>query len=173
MGFLLEESSPVAWRGLMVQKALLQLLFDVDWGNLDVLVLDFPPGTSDTQLTICQELDLDGAVIVTSPQQLALDDVQRGIELFHKMKVPILGIVQNMGTFICPNCTEKHEIFGNSDALKRLADEYELDILADIPLAHQICKDADSGKPTVVADTKGPLAELYRNLASNIMSRIQ
>lgn len=112
MGFLVPQDSPVAWRGLMVQKALNQLMFEVSWPGLDLLILDMPPGTGDVQLTITQSVELAGAIVVSTPQDLALRDAVRGIEMFHKVKVPILGMVQNMSTFTCTNCGHNHDIFG-------------------------------------------------------------
>ena len=123
MGFLVPQTSPIAWRGLMLQKALNQLLFEVSWPKLDLLVLDLPPGTGDVQLTITQSIELAGAVIVSTPQDLALRDAVRGVELFQKVKVPILGMVQNMSTFTCTNCGHNHDIFGLDGALHSLNDE--------------------------------------------------
>ncbi|KAK3678511.1 hypothetical protein LTR78_001808 [Recurvomyces mirabilis] len=160
MGFLVPQDSPIAWRGLMIQKAMNQLLFEVSWPKLDLLILDLPPGTGDVQLTITQSIELTGAVIVSTPQDLALRDAVRGIDLFKKVNVPILGMVQNMSTFACTNCGHKHDIFGLDGARKK-CDELGVTLLGDIPLHPQICHDADIGKPSVVASPEGPQAQAF------------
>ncbi|WPG98612.1 P-loop containing nucleoside triphosphate hydrolase protein [Acrodontium crateriforme] len=171
MGFLVPQDSPIAWRGLMVQKALNQLMFEVSWPNLDLLVLDLPPGTGDVQLTITQNIQLDGAVIISTPQDLALRDAVRGVDLFKKVNVPILGMVQNMSTFTCTNCGHNHDIFG-LDGAKKKCEELGLTLLGDIPLHPQICQDADRGKPTVVASPNGPQAESFQRIARNVCSTL-
>ncbi|KAF2172404.1 hypothetical protein M409DRAFT_17637 [Zasmidium cellare ATCC 36951] len=172
MGFLVPQTSPIAWRGLMLQKALNQLLFEVSWPKLDLLVLDLPPGTGDVQLTITQSIELDGAVIVSTPQDLALRDATRGVEMFKKVGVPILGMVQNMSTFTCSNCGHSHDIFG-LDGARNKCDELGLPLLGDIPLHAQICTDADAGKPTVVASPDSPQAAAFRNVAQQLVSSLK
>ena len=154
MGYLIPEASPVAWRGLMVMKALQQLLHEVDWGGLDVLVLDMPPGTGDVQLTITQQVILDGAIIVSTPADLSLKDATKGVQLFRKVDVPILGLISNMSGFKCPGCGQTHSIFGPNDKMRDMCAKNELEILAEIPLHPSICEDADRGRPTVVSDRK-------------------
>lgn len=171
MGYLVGEDSPVVWRGLMVMKALQQLLHEVDWGGLDILVLDLPPGTGDVQLTITQQLNLDGAVIVSTPQTLSLKDTRRGVELFRKVNVPILGLVQNMAVFHCANCGHEEHLFGK-DGAKRLAEEMDVKLLGDIPLHPGICADADDGKPTVVAEPDSARAKAFESIAEQVARAI-
>jgi ATP-binding protein involved in chromosome partitioning len=161
MGYLIPESQPVAWRGMMVMKALQQLLHEVDWGGLDVLVLDMPPGTGDVQLTITQQLNLDGAIIVSTPQDLSLKDAVKGVELFRKVNVNLLGLVCNMAGFKCPSCGDVHEVFGNMDKIRKMCDKYDLKMLGEIPLHGRISDDADKGKPTVVAQPGGEHAQIF------------
>ncbi|KAL9110465.1 MAG: hypothetical protein Q9227_005009 [Pyrenula ochraceoflavens] len=155
MGYLLpSEKAPVAWRGLMVMKALQQLLHEVEWGGLDVLVLDLPPGTGDVQLTIGQQVELDGAVVVSTPQDVALKDAVRGVGMFEKMGVKVLGMVQNMSGFVCPGCGRRAEIFspGGEGRVKGRCEELGVKYLGSVPLEETICEDADRGCPTVVAE---------------------
>ena len=168
MGYLIPEASPVAWRGLMVMKALQQLLHEVDWGGLDILVLDLPPGTGDVQLTITQQLKLDGAVIVSTPQDLSLKDATKGIELFRKVDVPILGLVTNMSGFKCPGCGQMHDIFGPNKKIGEMCDKYGIRRLGEIPLHPRICEDADRGKPTVVAEPDGERAQIFGDIARSV-----
>jgi ATP-binding protein involved in chromosome partitioning len=168
MGYLIPESSPVAWRGLMVIKALQQLLHEVDWGGLDVLVLDMPPGTGDVQLTITQQLILDGAIIVSTPQDLSLKDAVKGVELFKKVDVKLLGLVCNMAGFKCPGCGDVHEVFGNMDKIRKMCGKYDLKLLGEISLHARISDDADRGKPTVVADPDGEQALVFSNIAREV-----
>ncbi|KAF2485422.1 P-loop containing nucleoside triphosphate hydrolase protein [Neohortaea acidophila] len=172
MGFLVPQDNTIAWRGLMVQKAMNQLLFEVAWPKLDLLILDLPPGTGDVQLTIAQSIELSGAVIVSTPQNLALRDAVRGLDLFKKVNVPILGMVQNMSTFHCSECGHKHDIFG-LDGARRKCDEMGIELLGDIPLHSRICVDADEGKPTVVADPHGPQAASFREIAAKVATALQ
>ncbi|KAI4739761.1 P-loop containing nucleoside triphosphate hydrolase protein [Aureobasidium sp. EXF-12298] len=172
MGYLVPQTSAIAWRGLMVMKALQQLLHEVEWGGLDVLVLDLPPGTGDVQLTITQQVELDGAVIVSTPQDVALKDAVRGVEMFRKVKVPILGMVQNMSAFTCPNCSTTHSIFGREGVIKK-CDEMDIKLLADIPLHPSICEDADRGKPTVVAEPDSVRAQVFKDLAADLRKQLQ
>jgi ATP-binding protein involved in chromosome partitioning len=168
MGYLIPEESPVAWRGLMVMKALQQLLHEVDWGGLDVLVLDLPPGTGDVQLTITQQVKLDGAVIISTPQDLSLKDATKGVELFRKVSVPILGVVSNMSGFKCPGCGETHSIFGPNEKIKSMCTKYDLRLLGEIPLHPSICEDADRGKPTVVSEPDGERAHAFSKIAETV-----
>ena len=167
MGYLVDEKSPVVWRGLMVMKALQQLLHDVDWGGLDVLVLDLPPGTGDTQLTITQRIILDGAVIVSTPQDIALKDAVKGITMFQKVEVPILGMVQNMSTFTCPHCNHSTHVFG-SQGVARTCAEHGIELLGDVPLDARICDDADRGKPTVVAEPDSSRGRAFLGVAEKV-----
>lgn len=176
MGFLVAEEAPVVWRGLMVMKALQQLLWEVDWSGgggdgLDVLVLDLPPGTGDTQLTITQQIELDGAVIVSTPQDVALKDAVRGIGMFQKTGVKVLGMVQNMSVFKCPGCGLNTHIFG-ADGVSRRCKEHGIDLLGDIPLDEKICEDADQGKPTMVAEPENARARAYASIAERIGEKI-
>ncbi|CAN9147440.1 hypothetical protein CUC08_Gglean004755 [Alternaria sp. MG1] len=168
MGYLIPESSPVAWRGLMVMKALQQLLHEVEWGGLDVLVLDMPPGTGDVQLTITQQLILDGALIVSTPQDLSLKDAVKGVELFRKVDVKLLGLVCNMAGFKCPGCGDVHEVFGNMKKIRAMCGKYELNMLGEIPLHASISDDADRGKPTVVAEPDGERAMAFGKIAQEV-----
>lgn len=165
MGYLLpSEAAPVAWRGLMVMKALQQLLHEVDWAGgsgggdgLDVLVLDLPPGTGDVQLTIGQQVTLAGAVVVSTPQDIALKDAVKGVAMFRKMDIPVLGMVQNMSVFVCPHCHAETRIFAHDDGhahggAEAKAKDLGVDFLGDVPLDARICADADRGMPTVVAE---------------------
>ncbi|KAF1999227.1 cytosolic Fe-S cluster assembling factor NBP35 [Amniculicola lignicola CBS 123094] len=169
MGYLLpSESSPVAWRGLMVMKALQQLLHEVDWGGLDILVLDMPPGTGDVQLTITQQVILSGAIIVSTPQDLSLVDARKGVSLFRKVNVPLLGMVCNMAGFVCPGCSEVHEVFGDMRKIRGMCEKEGLRMLGEIPLHAAICKDADMGKPTVVAEPEGERAKVFVGIAREV-----
>ncbi|KAK3115522.1 hypothetical protein LTR53_005058 [Teratosphaeriaceae sp. CCFEE 6253] len=171
MGFLVPLHSPVAWRGLMVQKAMNQLLFEVSWPKLDLLILDMPPGTGDVQLTITQSIELAGAVIVSTPQDLALRDALRGVDLFKKVNLPVLGMVQNMSTFTCTNCGHHHDIFG-IDGVRRKCEQMGIELLGDIPLHPSICHDADAGKPTVVANPDGPQAQAFHAVMAAVARAI-
>lgn len=155
MGFLVEEGAPIVWRGLMVMSAIEKLLRQVAWGELDVLVIDMPPGTGDTQLSISQLIPISGAVIVTTPQDIALLDARRGAEMFKKVHVPVLGIIQNMSHYVCPNCQHKAYIFGK-DGARNVAKELDLELLSDVPLDIEIREMADSGRPIVVSQPDSP-----------------
>lgn len=171
MGFLMDEESPVIWRGPMVVTALMQMSREVDWGELDVLVLDMPPGTGDAQLTMAQQIPLQGAVIVSTPQDLALIDARKGLKMFKNVDVPIFGIVENMSTFICPHCGEASHVFGHGGAE---ADAHRLGVpfLGAIPLHMTIREMSDAGTPVVVSDTDGPHAKAYMNIALKIAARL-
>ena len=167
MGYLVGEKAPVVWRGLMVMKALQQLLHEISWGGLDVLVLDLPPGTGDTQLTITQQLQLDGAVVVSTPQNVALKDAVKGIEMLRKTEVRVLGMVQNMSVFRCPHCHTSTHVFAK-EGVERVCATEGVELLADLPLDARICKDADGGKPTVVAEPESERARVFMTLAEKV-----
>ncbi|XP_019733748.1 iron-sulfur cluster transfer protein NUBPL isoform X2 [Hippocampus comes] len=171
MGFLVDDDAPIVWRGLMVMSALDKLLRQVEWGSLDYLVVDMPPGTGDVQLTITQSIPIAGAVIVTTPQDIALLDAGRGAQMFRKVNVPVLGLVQNMSTFECPKCGQQTAIFG-SDGARRLADSLGVALLGDIPLHVQIRQTSDRGEPVVVSSPGSPEALSYLNLASAVVRRL-
>jgi ATP-binding protein involved in chromosome partitioning len=167
MGYLIGDDSPIVWRGLMVMKALQQLLHEVDWGGLDILVLDLPPGTGDVQLTITQQIELAGAVVVSTPQALSLKDSVRGIRMFEKVDVPILGMIQNMSLYKCSCCGHEEHVFGKN-GVRDACDQLGLKFLGDIPLQSQIANDADVGKPTVVAEPESSRAKTFMQLATDI-----
>ncbi|KAM0277738.1 hypothetical protein ACHAQH_005599 [Verticillium albo-atrum] len=173
MGYLVDEAAPVVWRGPMVMKSVQQLLHDVDWGGLDVLVLDLPPGTGDTQLTITQQVLLDGALIVTTPHALAVKDAVKGVNMFKKVDVNILGLVQNMSLFTCPHCTGQTNVFGSNDRVENMCKENEIEFLADVPLHPAIGDDADKGKPTVVAEPTSERAGVFVKLAGDVATKLQ
>ena len=167
MGFLMDEEAPVIWRGPMVVTALMQMTRDVKWGELDFLILDMPPGTGDAQLTMAQQTPLSGAVIVSTPQDLALVDARKGLKMFKDVDVPILGIIENMSTFVCPHCGEVSEIFGHGGAE---ADARRLGVmfLGAVPLHMAIRETSDAGKPCIVANPEGPHAEGYRKIVLKV-----
>jgi len=171
MGYLVRPDNAVVWRGLMVTKALQQLLHEVAWGGLDMLVLDLPPGTGDTQLTIAQQVALDGAVVVSTPQDLALRDAVRGVAMLRKVAVPILGMVQNMSVFVCPHCDARTHIFG-AEGVRRECERNGVDFLADVPLHLSICNDADGGRPTVVAEPDSERARVFLDMAASIAAKV-
>lgn len=172
MGYLLPlEESAVVWRGLMVMKALQQLLFEVEWSPLDYLVVDMPPGTGDTQLTITQQLKVDGAIIVSTPQDIALIDAVKGITMFNKVGVPILGMVQNMSVHVCPNCHHELYIFGSRGA-QREAQKHGIEVLASVPLQAEICEQLDLGKPVVVGLPELAIARPYIEVAKRVIERL-
>ena len=155
----------------MVMKALQQLLHEVSWGGLDVLVLDLPPGTGDTQLTITQQLQLDGAVVVSTPQDVALKDAVKGIEMFRKTEVRVLGMVQNMSVFRCPHCHASTHVFGK-EGVERVCGREGVELLADLPLDARVCEDADRGKPTVVAERESERAKAFMALAEKVGEKV-
>ena len=171
IGFLVEEETPMIWRGPMVMSALTQMLREVDWGDLDVMVVDMPPGTGDAQLTMAQSVPLAGAVIVSTPQDLALIDARRGIAMFKRTEVPILGIVENMSTFICPNCGHQSDIFNHGGA-KHEAERHGVPYLGEVPLAMPIRESSDAGRPIVIADPDGDQAKAYKTIARNVLDAI-
>ena len=171
MGFLVDEDAPMIWRGPMVQSALQQMLGDVLWGELDVLVVDMPPGTGDAQLTLAQQVKLDGAVIVTTPQEVALRDVVRGVAMFRQLQIPILGVVENMSLFVCPECGDEDEIFGRGGG-EMVARAADAPLLAQVPLDIRIREEGDRGRPIVLADPGTKPAQLYLEVARAVASRI-
>ncbi|XP_041667811.1 iron-sulfur protein NUBPL [Cheilinus undulatus] len=172
MGFLVEDVAPIVWRGLMVMSAIEKLLRQVDWGSLDYLVVDMPPGTGDVQLSITQNIPVAGAVIVSTPQDIALLDARRGAEMFKKVHVPVLGLVQNMSVFQCPKCNHQTHIFG-SDGARQLADTLGVKFLGDIPLHLNIREMSDRGTPVVVSSPDSPEAEAYKKVASVVVQRLE
>nr|XP_039255583.1 iron-sulfur protein NUBPL-like isoform X2 [Styela clava] len=171
MGFLVDEKSPIVWRGLMVMQAIQRLLRQVNWGILDILVIDMPPGTGDVQLSITQNVPVTGAIIVSTPQDIALSDARRGAEMFHKVNVPVYGIIQNMSVFCCPNCGTKTNIFGTG-MLENLATEMKIDILGNIPLHPQICVDSDRGVPITINSPESDQAKEFIKVADKVCKRI-
>ena len=171
IGFLVDAETPMVWRGPMVTGALEQLLRDTNWKDLDYLVVDLPPGTGDIQLTLAQRVPVTGAVIVTTPQDVALLDARKGLKMFEKVNVPILGIVENMSTHICSNCGHEEHIFGSGGGA-RMAKDYNVDVLGSLPLTLQIREETDSGTPTVVADPDGQVAKLYKQIARRVAVKI-
>lgn len=170
VGFLVDEESPMIWRGPMVVSALTQMLRDVVWdidGELDVLVVDMPPGTGDIQLTMAQQVPLAGSVIVSTPQDLALLDARKGINMFKKVNIPILGVIENMSYFLCPSCGEKHDIFGHGGA-KSVAETIEVPFLGEVPLHMDIRERSDSGRPVVATDADSTHAQIYRQIAKAV-----
>ena len=171
IGFMVAEETPMIWRGPMVQSALTQMLRDVNWGDLDVLVVDLPPGTGDAQLTMAQQVPLSGAVIVSTPQDIALLDARKGLNMFRKVDVPVLGIVENMSYFLCPNCGHRAEIFGHGGAREEAA-RLGCDFLGEVPLHLAIRETSDAGHPIVDADPAGEYALIYRTIAENVWNRL-
>jgi ATP-binding protein involved in chromosome partitioning len=164
IGFLIDLDTPMVWRGPMVTQALEQLLTDTNWRDLDYLIVDMPPGTGDIQLTLSQKVPVTGAVIVTTPQDIALLDARKGLKMFEKVGVPIVGIVENMSIHICSKCGHAEHIFGEGGAKKMCAD-YNVPFLGALPLDIRIREQVDSGRPTVIADPDGPIAGIYREIA--------
>jgi ATP-binding protein involved in chromosome partitioning len=171
IGFLIDIDTPMVWRGPMVTQALEQLLKDTRWRDVDYLVVDLPPGTGDIQLTLAQKVPVTGAVIVTTPQDIALIDAKKGLKMFEKVGIPILGIVENMSFHVCPKCGHESHIFGAGGA-ERMAKEYGTELLGQLPLDEGIRRQADSGKPTVVSEPDGPVAEIYRRIARRCAVKI-
>jgi ATP-binding protein involved in chromosome partitioning len=167
IGFLVEEETPMIWRGPMVISALTQMLREVEWGNLDVMVVDMPPGTGDAQLTMAQQVPLRGAVIVSTPQDLALIDARRGIAMFNRVNVPVLGLVENMSYFVCPKCGERSDIFGHGGA-QHEAERQGVPFLGAVPLHIDIRETSDAGRPVVATDPDGPHAKVYRQIAEKV-----
>ena len=171
IGYLIDTNAPMVWRGPMVSTALQQLLNDTHWENLDYLVIDLPPGTGDIQLTLAQKIPVSGALIVTTPQDLALLDARRAIEMFRKVNIPILGVVENMSTHICSNCGHEERIFSAGGG-KELAKQYDVELLGSLPLDIKIREQTDSGTPPVIADPEGKYAMLYREIARRLAAKL-
>ncbi|MES0808561.1 Mrp/NBP35 family ATP-binding protein [Roseibium sp. SCPC15] len=172
MGFMVEEETPMIWRGPMVISALTQMLREVAWGDLDVLVVDMPPGTGDAQLTMAQQVPLAGAVIVSTPQDLALIDARKGLNMFKRVDVPVLGIIENMSYFLCPDCGGRHDIFGHGGA-RAEAERLGVPFLGEIPLTMKIRETSDAGTPVVVSDPEGAVAGIYKDIATKVVAGIQ
>jgi ATP-binding protein involved in chromosome partitioning len=171
IGFLIEEETPMIWRGPMVMSALTQMLREVEWGTLDVMVVDMPPGTGDAQLTMAQQVPLKGAVIVSTPQDLALIDARRGIAMFKRVNVPVLGIVENMSYFLCPQCGTRSDIFGHGGA-RHEAERLKVPFLGEVPLHMTIREKSDAGLPVVATEPDGPHAEIYRGIAAKVRDQL-
>ncbi|WP_295543769.1 iron-sulfur cluster carrier protein ApbC [uncultured Thiohalocapsa sp.] len=171
IGFLIEEETPMIWRGPMVTQALEQLLNDTNWSELDYLVIDLPPGTGDTQLTLAQKVPVSGAVIVTTPQDIALLDARKGLKMFQKVEVPVLGVVENMSIHICSKCGHEEHIFGEGGG-SAMAEQYGIQLLGSLPLDIHIREEADSGKPSVVADPDSRIAQMYREIARKTAAKL-
>jgi ATP-binding protein involved in chromosome partitioning len=171
IGFMIDPDEPMVWRGPMVTQALQQLLEQTNWRDLDYLIVDMPPGTGDIQLTLSQKVPVTGAVIVTTPQDIALLDARKGLKMFEKVGIPILGVVENMSTHICSNCGHTEAIFGHGGGEKMCAD-FGVEFLGALPLTMSIREQADSGMPTVVADPDGPIAQIYKDIARKVAVKI-
>ena len=171
IGFLVDADNPMIWRGPMVTQALEQLLRQTNWSDLDYLIVDMPPGTGDIQLTLSQKVPLTGAIIVTTPQDIALLDAKKGLKMFEKVGVPILGIVENMAVHVCANCGHVEHIFG-ADGGKKMAEQYGVDYLGALPLNLSIREQADAGRPTVVSDADGEIAAIYKTVARQVAVKI-
>ncbi len=172
MGFLVDEETPMIWRGPMVITAITQMLREVEWGDLDVLVVDMPPGTGDAQLTMAQNVPLAGAVIVSTPQDLALIDARKGLNMFRKVDVPLLGIIENMSYFLCPDCGNRHDIFGHGGA-RTEAERLGVPFLGEVPLDMEIRETSDAGTPVTVSAPDGPHARIYRDIATKVQAEIE
>jgi ATP-binding protein involved in chromosome partitioning len=172
IGFLVEEDTAMIWRGPMVMSALTQLLREVEWAETDVMVIDMPPGTGDAQLTLAQQTPLAGAVIVSTPQDLALIDARKGINMFNKVNVPLLGIIENMSYFMCGKCGERHEIFGHGGA-KAEAHKLGVPFLGEVPLDIELRKRSDSGEPMVATDPTSPHSQIYIDIAKQVWAALE
>ncbi len=172
IGFLIDEETPMIWRGPMVMSAITQMLREVEWGKLDVMVVDMPPGTGDAQLTMAQQVPLKGAVIVSTPQDLALIDARRGVAMFKRVNVPVLGVVENMSYFLCPECGTRSDIFGHGGA-RHEAERLGVPFLGEVPLHITIREKSDAGLPVVATEPDGPHAKIYRDIAANVLAQIK
>ena len=171
IGFLIDDDAPMVWRGPMVTSALEQLLRQTRWRDLDYLIVDMPPGTGDIQLTLAQKVPVTGAVIVTTPQDVALLDARKGLKMFEKVGVPIVGIIENMSTYVCPSCGHEEHVFGTGGGQK-MCKEYGVDFLGDLPLNLSIREYADTGRPTVVADPDGAISTIYKTIARRVAIKV-
>jgi ATP-binding protein involved in chromosome partitioning len=167
IGFLVAEETPMIWRGPMVMSALTQMLREVEWGTLDVMVVDMPPGTGDAQLSLVQATMVHGAIIVTTPQEVASGDALRGAKMFQRVAVPVLGVIENMSYFVCPNCSEQHRIFGAGGG-KRLADELDVPLLGEVPFFPAVLSGGDTGEPIVVGAPDSLAAKAIIDLAGKL-----
>ena len=171
IGFLIEEDTPMIWRGPMVTQALEQLLKDTNWQELDYLIIDLPPGTGDIQLTLAQKVPVSGSIIVTTPQDIALLDARKGLKMFEKVEVPVLGVVENMSLHICSECGHEEPIFGEGGGVK-MAEEEDVDFLGALPLEKRIREETDSGKPTVIAEPDSRISQIYREIARRAAAKL-
>ena len=171
IGFLVPEDTPMIWRGPMVMSALQQMLRDVNWGELDIMIVDMPPGTGDAQLTMAQQVPLAGAIIVSTPQDLALLDARKGLNMFRKVEVPVLGIVENMSYFLCPHCGERTDIFSHGGA-RREAEKLGIDFLGEVPLDMVIRETSDDGKPIVVSAPDSAYAKIFKDMAAKVAAKL-
>ncbi|NOR79957.1 MAG: iron-sulfur cluster carrier protein ApbC [Methyloprofundus sp.] len=171
IGYLIEPDQPMIWRGPMVTNALQQLLNDTNWTDIDYLIVDLPPGTGDIQLTLSQQIPVSGAIIVTTPQDIALIDAQRGLGMFEKVNVPVLGVVENMSMHICSECGHEEAIFGSGGGVA-MAEKNNIELLGSLPLDIHIRQNADSGRPTVIADPDGRAAEIYKEIARKMSAKL-
>lgn len=171
MGFLVDEDNPIVWRGPMAMGALKQMLFKVDWGDLDVLVMDMPPGTGDIQLSIAQQVALTGAVIVSTPQDIALLDAKKGVEMFKKVNIPVLGLVENMSTFVCPSCDHESHIFGHGGA-REYAESEGMDVLGEVPLDLDIRTRTDNGESVLITMPDSKQTQIYRDIAIKVIEKL-
>jgi ATP-binding protein involved in chromosome partitioning len=171
IGYLIDEETPMIWRGPMVTQALEQLLRDSNWKDVDYLIVDLPPGTGDIQLTLAQKVPVTGAIIVTTPQDIALLDARKGLKMFEKVEIPVLGIVENMSTHICSKCGHEEHIFGAGGG-QRMAEQYDVDFLGALPLDIRIREETDAGKPTVVADPECRISQIYRDIARRVAAKL-
>jgi ATP-binding protein involved in chromosome partitioning len=171
IGFLIDEETPMIWRGPMVMSAITQMLREVEWGKLDLMVVDMPPGTGDAQLTIAQQVPLKGAVIVSTPQDLALIDARRGVAMFKRVNVPVLGVVENMSYFLCQSCGTRSDIFGHGGAQKE-AERLGVPFLGEVPLHMTIREKSDAGLPVVATEPDGPHAKIYRDIAAKVRDQL-
>jgi ATP-binding protein involved in chromosome partitioning len=171
IGYLIDEDTPMIWRGPMVTQALEQLLQDTNWKDLDYLIIDLPPGTGDTQLTLAQKVPVSGAVIVTTPQDIALLDARKGLKMFEKVEVAVLGVVENMSIHICSECGHEEHIFGSGGG-SRMSEEFDVDFLGALPLDIRIREETDGGKPTVVAEPDSRISQIYREIARRTAAKL-
>lgn len=171
IGYMINEETPMIWRGPMVTSALEQLLGDTNWKDLDYLVIDLPPGTGDIQLTLCQKIPVSGALIVTTPQDIALLDARKGLKMFEKVEVPVLGVIENMSTHICSQCGHEEHIFGAGGG-KQMSEQYDVDLLGSLPLDIRIREGVDNGKPTVAMEPDSAISTIYRDIARKTAARL-
>ncbi len=167
IGFILDNEAPTIWRGPMVMKALEQMFNGVEWGNLDYLIIDLPPGTGDAQLSLAQNSKLSGSIVISTPQEIALTDARKGINMFKKVDVKILGIVENMSYFVCDNCNQKHFIF-SKDGVKKESENFKIPYLGNIPLDKKLRKQSDEGRPSIIDDPNGEISEKYISIAKKV-----